>query len=177
MKASVFIATSLDGFIAREDGRIDWLPSEFPAPDAEDYGYGEFISKVDTLVMGRKTFETALTFGEWPYGGKRVVVLSRRPLEIPKPLAESVEHMAASPAEVIQTLAKRGASHIYVDGGATIQGFLKAGLIQEMTITRIPILLGSGISLFGRLEEDIKLRHISTRAFPSGFVQSKYELF
>jgi dihydrofolate reductase len=176
MKTSVFIATSLDGFIAREDGRIDWLPAGEPSPDAEDYGYKEFIGTVDALVMGRKTYETALGFGDWPYGKTPVVVLSGGPLDIPKAIAETVERMSLAPAEVVQALARRGAAHLYVDGGATIQGFLRAGLIREMTITRIPILLGGGIPLFGKLESDVKLRHIGTRHFPSGFVQSKYEV-
>ena len=176
MKASVFIATSLDGFIAREDGRIDWLPSGDPSPDAEDYGYKDFIGTVDALVMGRRTYETALSFGEWPYGEKSVVVLSSKALEIPAKIAGSVEHMSLAPAEVVQALEKRGATHLYIDGGATIQGFLKAHLIQQITITRIPVLLGSGIPLFGKLEDDIKLRHINTRHFPNGFVQSRYEI-
>ncbi|MDX6768571.1 MAG: dihydrofolate reductase family protein [Elusimicrobiota bacterium] len=176
MKVSVFIATSLDGFIAREDGRIDWLPSGEPAPDAEDYGYKDFISTVDTLVMGRKTYETALSFGEWPYENKSVIVLSSKALEIPGRIAKSVEHMSLAPKEVVQALAKRGATHLYIDGGATIQGFLKAQLIHQMTITQIPVLLGSGIPLFGKLENDIRLRHMNTRHFPSGFVQSKYEI-
>ncbi len=176
MKASVFIATSLDGFIAREDGRIDWLPAGESSTDAEDYGYKEFINTVDALVMGRKTYETALGFGEWPYGNKPVIVLSSKPLKIPVKIAKSVEHMSLAPTEVVQALAKRGATHLYIDGGATIQGFLRARLIQQMTITRIPVLLGRGIPLFGALENDIKLRHIGTRHFPSGFVQSKYEI-
>jgi dihydrofolate reductase len=176
MKASVFIAASLDGFIAREDGRIDWLPSGEVAPDAEDYGYKDFMRTVDTLVMGRKTYETALGFGEWPYGKMPVIVLSSRVLNIPKHIAGSVESMSCAPAELLQVLATRGATHLYIDGGATIQRFLKAGLIQHITITRIPILLGSGICLFGKLEHDVRLHHIDTRHFPSGFVQSTYEI-
>ena len=163
MKTSVFIATSLDGFIARENGRIDWLPSGEVASDGEDYGYKDFMRTVDTLVMGRKTYETALEFDEWPYGTMPVVVLSSRVLNIPKHIAGSVESMSCAPAELIQVLAKRG---------ATIRKFLKARLIQQITITRIPILLGSGISLFGKLEHDIRLHHIDTRLFPSGFVRS-----
>ena len=176
MKTSVFIAISLDGFIAREDGQIDWLPSGEVVSDGEDYGYKDFMRTVDTLVMGRKTYETALGFDEWPYGTMPVVVLSSRALNIPKPIAGSVESMSCAPAELIQVLAKRGATRLYIDGGATIQSFLKAGLIQQITITRIPVLIGSGISLFGKLDHDITLHHIDTRQFPSGFVRSTYEV-
>lgn len=175
MNASVFIATSMDGFIAREDGRIDWLPSGEPT-DAEDYGYKDFISTVDAIVMGRRTYETALGFGEWPYGAMPVIVLSGKALAIPARLAGTVEHMSLPPAGVVQALADRGAKHAYIDGGATIQGFLRARLIQSLTITRIPVILGRGIPLFGPLEKDAVLRHLETRHFPSGFVQSRYEI-
>ena len=174
MKASVFIATSLDGFIARENGDIDWLPSPDSNASDEDYGYKEFMATVDVLVMGRKTFEKALTFGKWPYGSKPVVVLSSGPVQVPGKIAESVEAMSCSPTELVSRLAERGAGHLYIDGGKTIQGFLDAGLIQQIIITRVPTLIGSGIPLFGPLKHDIKLRHIETRQFASGFVQSKY---
>jgi len=178
MKASVYIATSLDGFIARADGGLDWLPgAEGESTAGEDYGYREFMDSVDYLVMGRKTFEFVATFaGEWPYGGKRVVVLSSRPLELPKHVAGRVEWMSGSPGEVVSRLAERGAQHLYVDGGKTIQGFLAAGLIQQLIITQVPVLIGEGIPLFGPLPHDIKLRHIETQSFPSGLVQSRYEV-
>lgn len=174
MKASVFIATSLDGFIARENGDIHWLSEADGNGSEEDYGYKDFMATVDVLVMGRKTFEKVLTFGEWPYGSKPVVVLSSRPVQVPKKIAQSVESMSCPPAELVSRLAERGAGHLYIDGGKTIQGFLDAGLIQQIIITRIPVLIGSGISLFGPLKHDVKLRHIETRQFTSGFVQSKY---
>ena len=176
MKASVFIAASVDGYIARENGDIDWLTVDGDEEKSEDYGYQEFMDSVDVLVMGRHSFEKVLTFGEWPYGDKRVVVLSSRPLEIPDDIADTVESKSCSAAELIEQLSKQGAKHLYVDGGKTIQGFLNAGLIQQIIITRIPILLGSGIPLFGPLYEDIKLRHIETRSFANGLVQSKYEV-
>jgi dihydrofolate reductase len=121
---------------------------------------------VDTLVMGSKTYETALGFDEWPYGIMPVVVLSSRVLNIPKYIAGSVESMSCAPTELFQVLANRGATHLYIDGGATIQRFLRAGLIHQITITRIPVLIGSGIPLFGKLGQDIKLQHINTRNFP-----------
>lgn len=175
MKASVFIATSLDGFIARTNGGIDWLPSGNGA-NGEDYGYAKFIDSVDTLVMGRKTFETAMTFSVWPYGKKSVIVLSRRLRSLPKRHPKSVEIMSCAPAELLNVLAKRGVKHIYVDGGKTIQGFLRAGLINQVIITRVPVLIGRGIPLFGALQNDLKLRHVKTRCFDDGLVQSSYQI-
>ena len=173
MNCSVFIAASLDGFIARPNGDLDWLPGgDNDIPD-EDHGYFEFMSTVDVLIMGRGTFEKVLTFGGWPFK-KPVVVLSSRTIDIPKELSKSVEVMSGSPAEIVAHLSDRGLKHAYVDGGATITRFLKAGLIQRMVITRIPVLIGSGIPLFGVLTRDIKLRHLDTRSFASGLVQSNY---
>lgn len=176
MKASVFIATSLDGFIARENGDLDWLPGVGAGEGGEDYGYKAFMGTVDVLVMGRNTYEKVLTFGDWPYGDKPVVVLSSRSLRIPSHLVRTVEAMSCSPSEVISRLSARNAKYLYIDGGKTIQGFLNAGLIRRFIITRIPILLGGGIPLFGPLTRDIKLRHIETRYFSNGLVQSTYEI-
>ena len=176
IKCSVFIATSLDGFIARPNGDLDWLTGGSGAEESEDYGYKEFIDSVDTLVMGRNTYELALTFGEWPYSNKQVVVLSSGSPAIPTHLAKSVVVVAQPPTALVQQLAAKGARHLYIDGGKTIQGFLRAGLIDEMTITTIPILIGEGIPLFGALEHDVKLQHLATRAYASGFVQSKYSV-
>jgi dihydrofolate reductase len=178
MKASVYIATSLDGFIARTDGGLDWLPGiEGEEAGEEDYGYRAFMDSVDCLVMGRNTYDTVLGFGgEWPYGEKPVVVLSSRPVDIPNDLANKVEWMSGPPDDVVQRLAERGATHLYVDGGRTIQGFLAAGLIQQLIITRVPVLIGEGIPLFGPLPHDIKLRHIETQSFANGLVQSRYEV-
>jgi dihydrofolate reductase len=176
MKGSVYIATSLDGFIARENGDTDWLPGIDTDEGGEDYGYKEFFDTVDVLVIGRKSYEKVLTFKEWPYGSKPVVVLSSRSVNIPKQIARSVESMSCSPTEVVRRLSKRGAKHLYVDGGKTIQGFLREGLIHQMIITKIPVLIGSGIPLFGPLQHDIKLRHIETTTFPDGLVRSRYEV-
>ena len=170
MKASVFIGISLDGFIARPDGAFDFLPE-----DAEPHGYDEFMASVDTLVIGRKTFETVLTFPTWPYGDKRVVVLSSRPLDLSAARGE-VEQMAGPPAEIAARLTATGSRHAYIDGGITIQGFLRAGLIQRLLITRVPVLIGEGVPLFGTLPRDVRLRHVATRQFASGLVQSEYEV-
>ena len=169
-KASVFIGTSLDGFIARANGDFDFLP-ESPEP----HGYDEFMATVDALVIGRKTFETVLTFGAWPYGAKPVFVLSTRPLAAAPPGAV-LERMSGPPHEIASQLAARGIRHVYVDGGITIQGFLRAGLIQRLIITRVPVLIGAGIPLFGPLERDLALEHVATRHYPSGLVQSEYAI-
>ncbi|MDQ6892355.1 MAG: dihydrofolate reductase family protein [Acidobacteriota bacterium] len=169
MKASVFIATSLDGFIARPDGALDWLPA-----GAEPHGYDEFIATVDTIVIGRKTLETVLSFDKWPYGPKPVVVLSTTLSEVQVPDGAVCDVMAGSPQEILDRLTERGMKHLYIDGGVTVQGFLRAGLIQRMTITRIPVLLGSGIPLFGSIPRDIRLEHVATRTYSGGLVQSEY---
>ena len=172
MTASVFIGTSLDGFIARLNDDLDFLPPG----GGEPHGYSEFIASVDAIVIGRKTFEKVLTMGPWPYGDKRVVVLSSRPLDLSKATGGVVEQMAGTPAEIVSQLAASGAHHLYIDGGITIQRFLRAGLIQRLIITRVPVLIGAGVPLFGALPHDIRLRHVATRHYPSGLVQSEYQV-
>lgn len=176
LRCSVFIATSLDGFIARKDGGLDWLPGSDGETGGDDYGFKEFFQMIDSVVIGRNTYALALTFKDWPYRGKKVVVLSRRFPKMPENLAEGVEGNSLEPRELIDRLASSGFAHVYVDGGKTIQSFLKADMIREMTITRIPVLIGEGVSLFGPMARDIRLRHLWTKAFDSGFVQSKYAL-
>jgi dihydrofolate reductase len=176
IKASVFIATSLDGFIARANGDLDWLTGAESTPTEQDYGYQDFMDTVDTIVMGRNTFELALTFDPWPYSGKKVVALSSRPLAVPLHLTDGVEWLSLPPERLVERLAAQGATHLYVDGGKTIQRFLNAGLINELIITRIPILIGTGVPLFGPLNHDIKLHTIATRQFENGFVQSRYRI-
>ena len=176
-KASVFIATSLDGFIARLDGSIDWLnEANAVVPDGEDCGYTAFIATIDAIVMGRNTFEQVLTFGEWPYGDRRVVVRSRQGVVVPEGLRSTVSVSAESPEHLVKRLSAEGAQHLYVDGGQTIQSFLRAGLLSELTITVIPILLGTGKPLFGPLEADVSLQHVSTHVYPFGFVQNQYRV-
>jgi dihydrofolate reductase len=169
MEASVFVGTSLDGFIARINGDFDFLE----AGGAEPHGYDEFMATVDALVIGRKTFETVLTFDAWPYGEKPVIVLSSRSLPPARPDAV-VEHMSGEPAEIWSRLTARGFQHIYVDGGITIQRFLRAGLIHRVIVTRVPVLIGTGIPLFGSVNHDIVLRHVATRQYAGGLVQSEY---
>ncbi len=171
MTVSVFIATSVDGFIARPNGDLDWLP----AGGGEDHGYNEFIASVDAIVLGRKSFEKVLTFDPWPYGDKRVVVLSSRPVDVSAARGGVVEQMAGPPTEIVSRLAASGAHHLYIDGGITIQGFLRAGLIHRLVITRVPVLIGDGIPLFGTLPSDMRLRHVVTRHYPSGLVCSEYQ--
>ncbi|HLA72137.1 MAG TPA: dihydrofolate reductase family protein [Steroidobacteraceae bacterium] len=171
MKGSVFVGTSLDGFIARTDGSLDFLPPG----GGEPHGYDEFIASVDALVIGRKTYETVLAFDTWPYGRKPVFVLSTNPLA-PAPAAAEVEHLSGPLASIPSQLEARGIQHVYVDGGITVQGFLRAGLIQRLIITRVPVLIGTGIPLFGPTTRDIRLKHIATRQYASGLVQSEYEV-
>jgi dihydrofolate reductase len=171
MKASVFVGTSVDGFIARADGGLDWLP----AGGGEEHGYEAFIASVDALVIGRHTYETVLGFDQWPYGSKIVYVLSSKPLQ-PAPAGAVVERLAGEPAALAAELTARGVRHAYVDGGITVQGFLRAGLIQRLIVTRVPVLIGSGIPLFGATGHDIRLRHVATRQYSSGLVQSEYEV-
>jgi len=174
MKASVFVGTSVDGFIARRNGGLDWLP----AGGGEPHGYDEFMATVDTIVIGRKTFETVLAFETWPYGTKRVVILGSQPIDLSEARARGglVEQLAGEPAEIVSKLAARGANHLYVDGGITIQRFLRAGYVQRLVITRVPVLIGDGIPLFGSLPRDVRLRHVVTRSYPSGLVQTEYEV-
>jgi len=172
MIASVFIGTSVDGFIARFNGEFDFLPTG----GGEPHGYEEFFASVDALVIGRKTYETVLAFPDWPYGDKRVIVLSSKPLDLAGVRGGKVEQMAGAPAEIVAKLAATGAHHLYIDGGVTIQNFLRAGLIQRLIITRVPVLIGQGIPLFGSLTHDVQLRHVSTQPFVSGLVKTEYEV-
>jgi len=172
MTVSVFVGTSVDGFIARPNGDLDFLP----AGGGEPHGYNEFMASVDALVIGRKTFETVLGFAAWPYGNKRVVVLSNGPVDLSAVRGGVVEQMAGTPAEIVSKLAASGAHHLYVDGGITIQGFLRAGLVQRLIITRVPVLIGDGIPLFGTLPRDLRLNHVATQHYPSGLVKSEYRI-
>ena len=170
-EAIVFIAASVDGFIARPGGGLDWLPTG----GGEDYGYRALMASVDALVMGRKTLDVVRGFGgDWPYAGTRVVVLSHGSPALP-PHAE-VEVLSLAPPDVLAYLGATGCRRVYVDGGETVQSFLRAGLIRELIVTRVPILLGEGVPLFGSLPADVPLVHVSTEAFPTGLVQSRYRI-
>jgi dihydrofolate reductase len=171
MKASVFVGTSVDGFIARHNGDFDFLPEG----GGEPHGYNEFIATVDVLVIGRNTFDKVLTFDTWPYQeDMRVVVLSNRAIDTSAIPAARVERMFGEPPDIVDRLAAAGAQHAYIDGGITVQQFLRAGLIQRLIITRVPVLVGQGIPLFGSLPQDLKLRHVATQAYASGLVKSEY---
>jgi len=169
----VFIACSLDGHIADRDGAIGWL--EPYANAGEDHGYERFMDSVDGLVIGRKTYETALGFPQWPYA-KPVFVMSRTLSrdDVPEALRDGVEMYAGSPAELLAALAEQGMEALYVDGGQLIQSFLDEGLIDELIVTRVPILLGGGPLLFGSMDSATELEHVETKSFASGLVQSRY---
>ena len=176
MKVSAFIATSLDGFIARKNGDIDWL-NEFNKPDeSEDYGYHAFVDTVDCMVMGRITLDKVIEFKEWPYEDMRVIVLSNTLQEVPIHLMDKIELYSGSLPKLLLMLENEGCKRLYIDGGKTIQSFLIQNLITDITITKIPVLLGEGIPLFGWLEKDLKFKHIETKSYPSGLVQSTYEV-
>ena len=171
MQVSVFIGTSVDGFIARPNGALDFLPAD----GGEPHGYNEFFASIDAVVIGRKTFETVEAFPQWPYGEKQVIVLSTSQLDFSK-VRGKVEQLSGDPNDIFRNLESRGFRHIYVDGGITIQQFLRAGLIHRLTITRVPVLIGTGIPLFAALPKDIRLKHIATRSYASGLVKSEYEV-
>ncbi|MHA6576513.1 dihydrofolate reductase family protein [Pseudomonas yamanorum] len=177
IKCSVFIAASVDGFIARLDGDIEWLHRpEYDGAELSGVTYENFIGTVDALVMGRKTLEKVLSFPEWPYEGMPVIALSRQSVEIPAELKGKVEVVHQDVTSLVAALVERGMKHLYIDGGQMIQAFLEAGLIDEMIITRIPVVLGQGIPLFSQSGGEHELRHIGTYASDNGFVQSRYEV-
>ncbi len=167
-RCSVFIATSLDGFIARQDGTFDFL-SIVESP-GEDYGFAEFFGSVDVLVVGRHTYETALAFPEWPYAGKRCIVLTHRET----PSVHGEHFFAGAAAALVEQLALGGAQRLYVDGGAVIRDFLVADLIDDLTLSIVPVLLGSGIALFGAEVPEQRLTLETSRSYPSGLVQLRY---
>lgn len=171
----VFIAVSLDGYIARPDGEIDWLLSR-DHPD-EDHGYDDFIADKDAIVMGRGSYEKVSSFDTWPYD-RPVLVLSKRLCGAPVPdsLQGKVRFADLAPADAMRELARNGARRVYVDGGQLVQSFLRERLIADMVITTVPVLIGAGRPLFGALPEDRALTLVSSRSFPSGLVQSAYRL-
>jgi dihydrofolate reductase len=172
VKISAFCGVSVDGFLARPDGALDFLE----AGEKEPHGFEEFYGSVDVMVIGRKTFEVVLTFPEWFYGKKQVIVLSTQPLDFSSIQEAVVEQMAGEPDEIIEKLRKRGFQHAYIDGGVTIQRFLAAGVVERLIVTRVPVLIGEGIPLFGSVPHDIKLQHVETRCFGGGLVQSEYRV-
>lgn len=175
IKCSVYIAASIDGFIARPGGEIDWLlRPEYTPTEMRGLSYDDFISTVDAIVMGRHSYEKALSFDSWPYEKTPVVVLSSSGVKVPAHLSGKVRVEAGTPWEIVAGLAAEGKKHLYIDGGVTIQRFLAAGLIDEITITQIPILLGAGIPLFSAEGSEHPLRLIDSAASDNGFVQVRY---
>jgi dihydrofolate reductase len=173
MTGIVYIATSLDGFIARKGGGLDWLPAP---PDDDDLGFGAFFESIDALLMGRNTYDMVLSFGAWGYGDTPVFVLTHHAIDQPQDPAARVESMSGSPEEVVTQLSSRGLKNLYVDGGQTIQDFMQAGQIQRIIITRIPVLLGQGISLFGCLEQDIQFKCVRLEMLSNGLEQAEYQI-
>ncbi len=169
-RCSAFLAASLDGFIARPDGALDWL-RRFET-SGEDYGFPEFLATVDAIVVGRGTYDVVLGLPEWPYAGKRVVVLTHRP---PPPRRDET-FAVGTPRAVIDALSAAGARRVYVDGGATVSSFLRAGLVDDLTVSVIPVVLGAGIRLFQPplAERTLVLRE--ARSFPSGLVRLRYDV-
>ncbi len=173
MKLSVFCGVSVDGFLARPDDGLDFLRGS----EEEPHGFSEFLASVDVVVMGRRTFEVVTGLGHLElYGKKPMAVLSSRAVDLSPAKGAAVERMSGEPAEITRQLEWRGFKHAYVDGGITIRRFLAAGCIDQMTITRVPVLIGDGIALFGPVPHDIKLCHIATRSLGGGLVQSEYEI-
>jgi dihydrofolate reductase len=178
MKASVFIATSLDGYIATKDNDLSWLDEQNKkVPPGEDCGYGQFMASVDCLVMGRNTFEKVLSFGgDWPYGALKIVVLSRKGVVIPEALQNSVSQSNEDPTVLYGQLKQKGYQHLYIDGGQVIRSFLRAGLIDDITLTLIPVLLGEGISLWENAPVDYQFELQSHHFYEFGFMQYHYQI-
>src|SRR6476659_7707256 len=172
MKTIVYIGTSLDGFIARKNGDIDWLV-QF-ANDEAIHAYEEFMNRIDAILIGRGTFEKVLSFPSWPYE-KEVFVLSTTIKKVPDIAREKVAVLAMKPADVLSYLSGKGFSSIYVDGGKVIQDFLKEDLVDELIISKAPMLIGSGIPLFSHLDTDLQFRHLRTEVHSNGLVRSYYE--
>ena len=168
------MGTSLDGFIARPDGGIDWL-GDPDDPGDEDFGWSEFFPTIDRMVMGRATFEKLLTFDAWMYGDTPLTVMTSTLQEVPERVAGKVTLSRKTPAEVLDELGTLGCKRVYVDGGRLVQSFLREDLIDELVISRLPILIGQGIPLFGPLPGDLRWTHRSTKVFDShGIIKSTY---
>jgi dihydrofolate reductase len=173
-KNSLFIATSLDGYIADKNGGLDWLES-IPNPENDDMGFVEFTSGIDALVMGRTTFETVIEFDvPWPYN-KPVVVLSNKLKEIPESYKDKAFLIKGTLTKILDQIHEKGYERLYIDGGTTIRNFLKEDLIDEMVLTTIPILLGGGSSLFAELPNELKFELIGTKTFLNQITQNHYK--
>jgi dihydrofolate reductase len=172
MKTIAYIGTSLDNFIARKDGDIEWLTQY--ANDEAIRAFEEFMNRIDALIIGRGTFEKVLTFPSWPYE-KKVFVLSNSMKQLPRTLSDKASLLSMKPKELLSYLSGMGLSHIYVDGGKVIQSFLKEDMIDELIIAKAPILIGTGISLFHDMDADLQFKHTRTVVQTNGLVRSYYE--
>ena len=172
MTNHVYIATSLDGYIATPDGGLDWLYA-IPNPDNDDYGYADFIEGIDAIVMGRNTFEKVLTFDSWPYN-KPVFVLSNSLNQLPEAVKNKAERVNGGINDIVQQLNVKGYANLYIDGGGVIRSFLAEDLIDEMIITRVPVVLGSGIPLFTQLPNTLRFEHQKTEVLSSALVKTCY---
>ncbi|CAM3961066.1 dihydrofolate reductase family protein [Vibrio neonatus] len=173
MSNIVYIATSLDGYIADKNNQIDWL-HDVPNPEQSDFGFADFMDRVDALVMGRNTFEMVLSFGiDWPYN-KPVFVLSNTLKTVPENLQQKVFLISGELNKIISDLAQQGYKDLYIDGGKTVQSFLEQDLIDELIVTTIPVLLGGGISLFGNLEKPLQFKHIQAQRLADHMVKNRY---
>lgn len=169
-KISIYIAMSIDGYIARKDGGLDWL--EYGHTGDEDYGFKKFMNDIDALILGRNTYEVVTSFDKWPYDGKRVIVLSNILTDVRK----EAELFCGQLHDLVSTLHSEGTKHVWVDGGITVSKFLEAGLVDDITISVIAVVLGSGIPLFNTMNREHRCRLISSQSYPSGLVQLKYEV-
>lgn len=178
VKVSIFIGTSLDGYIARENGDIDWLNIiNKKATPGEDFGLNSFLESVDLIIMGRKTFDQAITFNYRLYKDIKTVVLTSKDIKIPEKLKKTITTSnTSSSAQLIKELSNQTINHICVDGGTVIQDFLSEGLVDEITVTIVPILIGKGKSFSGLLPKDLYLRHLKTTVYDFGFIQNKYKI-
>ncbi|WP_199609046.1 dihydrofolate reductase family protein [Flocculibacter collagenilyticus] len=173
MSNIVYIATSLDGYIADKNNQIDWL-HDFPNPDGSDFGFSQFMAEIDALVMGRNTFEMILSFDcDWPYS-KPVFVLSNSLSSVPEAYQDKVSLLKGEPNNIVKTLNEKGFNNLYIDGGATIQHFLKADMIDKLIITTIPVVLGGGIPLFSELSAPIKFRHVKSERYLDYLVKNHF---
>ena len=173
MKVSVFIATSLDGFIAKEDGDITWLNEASLKAKDEDYGYDSFMEESEYLVMGRGSFEKVLEFDKWPYEGQKVIVVSKSLTILPTKL-QNTTLFSGEIKELYTQLKNDGCKKIYIDGGKLISSFINEKLVTDMCITTIPILLGKGRRLFEDITITQELKTMESLKYPSGFIKTTY---
>ncbi len=176
MTNTVYIAMSLDGFIAENDGGVAFLESAGPAPEGEDYGWAEFFDPIDALIMGRNTYDVVLGFKQWHYEGKKVMVLTTRDIPIPEFITSEIIPFEGTPRQAVKELNDRGCENLYIDGGKVVQQFLNAGLVDNIVITVVPVLIGGGIPLFGALKNHVKLKAKDTRHFDNGLIQLHYDV-